>query len=201
MIRPIALFIAGLLACDTGLCAQVDKPRVFVLTDISNEPDDEESMARFLVYANEYDVEGLVATTSTWLRSKTREDLIRRQLDAYGQVHPDLSKHAPGFPTKEQLLAVKSGNTVQLTAEGTSDPDGDAFEVRWWIYPEASTLRDARGRTFPSDVKLSADKGLATTLVTPLVRKVETVHVICAAKDSGQPALWSYRRAILRLQP
>ncbi|MCP4455006.1 MAG: DUF4038 domain-containing protein [Planctomycetes bacterium] len=32
-----------------------EKQRVFVLTDISNEPDDEESMARFLVYANEYD--------------------------------------------------------------------------------------------------------------------------------------------------
>ena len=51
MIRTFALFIAGLLACDSGLCAQVDKPRVFVLTDISNEPDDEESLVRFLVYA------------------------------------------------------------------------------------------------------------------------------------------------------
>ncbi len=38
-------------------------------------------MVRFLVYANEYDIEGLVATTSTWLRNKTREDLIRRQID------------------------------------------------------------------------------------------------------------------------
>jgi hypothetical protein len=64
MIKSLSLFIAGLLACGTGLCAQVDKPRVFVLTDISNEPDDEESMVRFLVYANEYDVEGFVATTS-----------------------------------------------------------------------------------------------------------------------------------------
>ena len=34
-----------------------EKQRVFVLTDISNEPDDEESMVRFLVYANEYDIE------------------------------------------------------------------------------------------------------------------------------------------------
>ena len=48
----------------TGL-THAEKQRVFVLTDISNEPDDEESMVRFLVYANEYDVEGLVATTST----------------------------------------------------------------------------------------------------------------------------------------
>lgn len=28
---------------------QLDKPRVIVLTDITNEPDDEQSMVRFLV--------------------------------------------------------------------------------------------------------------------------------------------------------
>jgi len=83
-----------------------DKQQVFVLTDISNEPDDEESMVRFLVYANEYDIEGLVATTSTHLRQRTREDLIRRQLDAYGQVRANLVKHAKGYPTQKQLLAV-----------------------------------------------------------------------------------------------
>ena len=71
-----------------------------MLTDISNEPDDEESLVRFLVYANEYDVEGLVATTSTWLRSKPREDLIRRQLDAYGQVRDNLLRHSSASPPK-----------------------------------------------------------------------------------------------------
>jgi hypothetical protein len=71
--------------------------------------------------------------------------------------------------------------------------------VRWWIYPEASTLRDARA--FPAELKLSADKKLSTTLVAPAVKKAETVHVICEVKDSGQPALWSYRRAILLIQP
>lgn len=37
------------------------KPRVFVLTDISNEPDDEKSLVRFLVYTNEFDLERIVA--------------------------------------------------------------------------------------------------------------------------------------------
>src|SRR5450432_364908 len=83
-----------------------DKPRVLVLTDISNEPDDEESLVRFLVYANEFDVEGLVATTSTWLKTKPREDLIRRDIAAYSEVRPNLLKRAPGFSPAEQLLAV-----------------------------------------------------------------------------------------------
>ncbi|HPG38595.1 MAG TPA: DUF1593 domain-containing protein [bacterium] len=90
----------------------VEKPRVIVLTDISNEPDDEESMVRFLVYANEYDVEGLIATTSAWLRDTTRLDLIQRQIDAYGLVRDNLLKHAPGYPTVDHLLTVaKSGQT------------------------------------------------------------------------------------------
>lgn len=82
------------------------KPRVIVLTDLSNEPDDEESLVRFLVYANEFDVEGLIATTSNWLKQHPREDLIRRDLSAYAKVRANLGKHSPGFPTPEQLLAV-----------------------------------------------------------------------------------------------
>ena len=39
----------------------VEKQRVVVMTDIANEPDDQMSMVRFLVYSNEFDVEGLVA--------------------------------------------------------------------------------------------------------------------------------------------
>ena len=47
------------------------RPRVFVLTDIGNEPDDAQSMVRFLTYANHFEVEGLVATTSVHQRDKT----------------------------------------------------------------------------------------------------------------------------------
>ncbi len=451
------------------------KARVFVLTDISNEPDDEESMVRFLVYANEYDIEGLVATTSTWLRNTTRVDLIHRQLEAYGQVRENLRKHAPGFPAAETLRVVtavgqpayglaavgdgkssagsrlllaaadraderplwvsvwggantlaqalsdarkersaealktlvaklrvytisdqddsgpwlrrefpglfyivspsgtdwkeywratwtgisgdrhykngprhkfhlvdnpwleeniirnhgplgalypkleyimegdtpsflglinnglgwslnpahggwggryalyqaygetrpiwtnnqdsrdtatadngqtectdmatlwrwrehfqhdfaarldwcvadefkkanhnpvaalngdtsrrvleitaKAGETMTLSAQGTRDPDGDPFEVRWWIYPEASSLRDAKGRRFPESVTLSDGRGDTTSLRLPSVAKPETVHVILEVEDRGTPNLFAYRRAIISIQP
>jgi hypothetical protein len=55
-------------AC-TRLSERVDpwvpKPRVLVMTDIANKPDDQMSMVRLLVYSNQLDIEGLVATTST----------------------------------------------------------------------------------------------------------------------------------------
>jgi len=49
------------------------------MTDISNEPDDEESLVRFLVYANEYDVEGS-SPPPPLLKKGPREDLIHRTL-------------------------------------------------------------------------------------------------------------------------
>lgn len=462
----MAMYLA--LACHA-------KERVFVLTDISNEPDDEESMVRFLVYANEYDIEGLVATTSTWLRHTNRADLILRQIDAYEQVRANLAKHAAGYPTADKLRAVvaagqpgygmeyvgagksspgsrlllaaadkpddrplwvsvwggantlaqalfdarrerspadlnrlvsklrvytisdqddaghwlrreftnlfyivspsttdwkeywratwtgisgdrhykngpghkfhlvdnpwleenvmknhgplgalyprleyimegdtpsflglidnglgwhispdyggwggryvlyrpygetrpiwtnnhdsrdtvtadngqtqctdmatiwrwrehfqhdfaarmdwciadefkkanhnpvavlngdrtkrvlrftvKPGETFTFSAEGSSDPDGDAIESRWWIYPEASSLRDPKGRGFPASVRLSTEIGPTTMLTAPHVARPETIHVILEIKDSGSPPLWSYRRAVVEVRP
>ena len=100
------LTVNGFAKDNSPIKSAISKERVFVFTDISNEPDDEESMVRFLVYSNQYDIEGIVAITSTWLRNKTREDLIRRQIEAYGQVRDNLLIHEKGFPAKEQLLSV-----------------------------------------------------------------------------------------------
>lgn len=469
----LILLIATLGAASALIASE--KPRVIVTTDLSNEPDDEESLVRFLVYANEFDIEGLIASTSTHLKQGPREDLLHRAIDAYGQVVGNLSKHAPGYPAAEHLhavcrtgqttygmaavgdgksspgskwiieavdradarpvwvcvwggantlaqalwdvkgsrspedvekfigklrvytisdqddgghwirptfpnlfyicspgnvggnyysstwcgisgdrhnkigvwhrfemvdnpwlkanimenhgplgalyppvaylmegdtpsflglinnglgwhvspgyggwggryqesqpwgekrklwsdtresrdtvtsddngrtetsnhasiwrwrehfqndfaarmdwcvaddfskanhnpvavlngtktkdiveIAAKSGSTVQLSAEGSSDPDGDALETHWWIYEEAGTLRDARRRNFPPDVRLSATTGPATSVVMPNVAKPQTLHVVMEVRDNGTPKLWSYRRAIIKIEP
>lgn len=82
------------------------KPRVLVLTDIENEPDDAMSMVRFLVYANHWDVEGLVATTSIHQQNKTAAWRIREILTAYGEVRNNLLVHEPGHPTTNHLFSV-----------------------------------------------------------------------------------------------
>lgn len=109
------------------------KEKVFVLTDISNEPDDEESLVRFLVYSNEYDIEGIVATTSTWLRANPREDLVRRQLYAYGLVKNNLEKHKRGFPSKNDLLQkVATGQPdygMAAVGDGKSSPGSRLLEA------------------------------------------------------------------------
>ncbi|KAK7051397.1 hypothetical protein VNI00_004897 [Paramarasmius palmivorus] len=71
------------------------------------------SLVRFLLYSNELDVEGIVATTSTWLRNATAADQIRTVTDAYGEVLPNLNAHSQGYPAMEEHLSkVRSGLPV-----------------------------------------------------------------------------------------
>ena len=89
-----------------GIAAAAGKPRVFVLTDIENEPDDAMSMVRFLVYANQWDVEGLGATTSVHQKNKVAAWRIREIVDAYAKVRNNLELHESGFPSADALRAV-----------------------------------------------------------------------------------------------
>ena len=100
-------FVAILFALflTAGSQAQ-DKHRVVILTDISNEPDDQESLVRFLTYTNEFDIEGLIATTGCWKKSDPDIAAIHRVLDAYEKVVPNLRLHAEGFPDADALRKV-----------------------------------------------------------------------------------------------
>ncbi|HLR25813.1 MAG TPA: nucleoside hydrolase-like domain-containing protein [Fodinibius sp.] len=82
------------------------KPRVIVLTDIENEPDDAQSMVRFLLYSNQWDVEGLVATTSIHQSDETAAWRIREIVNAYGKVRDNLLQHEWGYPSADHLLSV-----------------------------------------------------------------------------------------------
>ena len=100
----------------------VAKPRVIVLTDIANEPDDQMSFVRLLVSSNQFDIEGLVATTSRHLRSSPRPDVLLTVLSAYANVRPNLLKHEPGFPSAEALgKLVMSGQETYGLAGDTAD--------------------------------------------------------------------------------
>ena len=174
MLKSVSILVL-IFALASAACAQ-EKSRVFVLTDISNEPDDEESLVRFLVYANEFDVEGLVATTSTWLKTKTREDLIRRGIAAYSRVRVNLLKHAPGFPKADELLSVtstgqpgygmqfvgtgKSSAGSQLIIDAADKPDSRPLWITIWCGANtlAQALSDVRASRNADDLKKFVSK-------------------------------------------
>ncbi|KPM45286.1 hypothetical protein AK830_g1278 [Neonectria ditissima] len=85
------------------------KPRVFVLSDISNEPDDAESLVRYLTYANQFETEGLVPTTSVWLRDKTCPEEMHRIVDGYAAAVANLNAHAHPlhqYPSAEHMRSL-----------------------------------------------------------------------------------------------
>ncbi|TDZ54429.1 hypothetical protein CTRI78_v006320 [Colletotrichum trifolii] len=92
------------------------KPRVFILTDITNEPDDAESFCRYLTYSNQFRTEGVVAVTSVWLRDKVAPRNLHEIVDAYEQVVDNLNAHAhPGspYPSAQSVRdLIKSGPPV-----------------------------------------------------------------------------------------
>ena len=74
------------------------KPRMIVISDIGNEPDDQMSLVRLLLYSNELDIEGLIATTSTWQKTAIHPETMRKLVEVYGQVRPNLLLNAKGWP-------------------------------------------------------------------------------------------------------
>ncbi|KAE8318792.1 hypothetical protein BDV41DRAFT_589598 [Aspergillus transmontanensis] len=92
------------------------RPRVFIVSDISNEPDDDESLVRFLLYSNEFDTRGIVACTSCWLRQKVSPESMEKIVRAYANVVDNLNAHvhpSNPYPSPEYLLSIiKSGPPV-----------------------------------------------------------------------------------------
>jgi hypothetical protein len=146
--RPYLIFLVALLACaltvvPAGAATGAEKPRLLVLTDISNEPDDEESLVRLLVYANEFDIEGLIATTSVWLRNKTRPDIIHRSIEAYGKVRDNLERHAPGYPSAPYLSSIVKNGSTEFGMAGVGEgktSEGAQFLIQLADRPDPRPL-------------------------------------------------------------
>ena len=101
----LLLLMASVLGGVSAMAAS-DKPRVLVTTD--GEIDDECSLVRFLLYANEWDIEGIVTSSSQyhWQGHKwAGDDWVQPYLQAYTKVYPNLIKHDRNFPAPEFLQA------------------------------------------------------------------------------------------------
>jgi len=113
-LRALVILLSGFALALHCLCAgtpvpptHVDDftghPRLIVISDIGNEPDDQMSLVRLLLYSKEIDIEALIASTSTWQKTAVHPETMRALIQAYGEVRPNLLLHARGWPTAEDL--------------------------------------------------------------------------------------------------
>ena len=130
------LLIVLMLGCFMQSSQTAEKPRLIVLTDIGGDPDDQQSLIRLLLYANEFDIEALIASASG-TPGELGEELVQPQLiqeivEAYGDVRGNLLLHASGYPTESYLLdRIKSGNPFRgWSAVGSGkDTEGSNYII------------------------------------------------------------------------
>ena len=131
-LQAFALPVSSNSSCSATQPAHT-RPRVLILTDIANEPDDAESLVRLLVYSHQFRLQGFVATTSYWLNSSTHEDQIIHTLKVYGNVLPNLKTHADGWPEAEFLINNTKAGLPVYGMDGVGegkDNDGSELLIR-----------------------------------------------------------------------
>lgn len=94
------------------------QPRIIVTTDLGADPDDEQSLVRLLVSANEFDIEGLIVSTGCWKKNQSNTAMLDKIVDAYGKALPNLQVHAKGYPSHAYL---KSISVLGQTGYGMAD--------------------------------------------------------------------------------
>lgn len=117
MIRfRINLFLAffllgsGFLSAKQRVVISTDFPPLDVCmsgcaADHTSDPDDVQSMVRFLLYANIFDVEGLIASSATFANVAKKQYIIDI-LNLYAKVYDNLIKHDTAYPTADYLKSV-----------------------------------------------------------------------------------------------
>jgi hypothetical protein len=105
------------------------KPRIVVMTDIGGDPDDRQSLVRFLLYCCDFEVEGLCTGFGHGHYKNTRPELIHEGIDAYSKVYENLLKHNKDYPSPEHLHSlVQDGYNGDPHSVG---PVMDSDASRW----------------------------------------------------------------------
>jgi hypothetical protein len=73
--------------------------------DHKSDPDDMQSMVRFLLYANEFDIEALIASSGTFANVAKKQNILD-VLDLYEKVYDNLKNHSSDYPTAAYLKSV-----------------------------------------------------------------------------------------------
>ena len=118
------LFFITLVFCAKYVFIQssiAQKPRILISSDIGGtDPDDNQSMAHFLMYNNLFDIEGLVSSPSFGDGNKSE---ILRMIDLYEKDLPKLKKHQSGFHSASFLRSItKQGRHGAAPMKGFDQP-------------------------------------------------------------------------------
>ncbi|GAA5483114.1 nucleoside hydrolase-like domain-containing protein [Haloferula sargassicola] len=123
-LRFVALYLVGILTC-----AAAERPRVLVTTD--GEADDRCSMVRFLLHSNDFDVEGIVNSSSQfhWQGGEGWHAFhdpawVKESIGLYAEVYENLRLHDPAYPAPEDLLSKWKVGNISAVGEDQQRTEG-----------------------------------------------------------------------------
>ena len=132
MKKALALLLFMFISFQLLFAQPVPKNRAIILTDIEADPDDTQSMVRLLLYSNVIDIKGIIATTSTHMRSEIHPESVRKVIDAYAKVQSNLLKHEADFPQADELLSLVKEGLPVYGMEGVGE-NKDSQGSEWII--------------------------------------------------------------------
>jgi hypothetical protein len=87
-------------------------------------------------------------------------------------------------------LRAAPGDSVELDARASSDPDGDPLQFDWFVYPEAGTYDGA--------IAVEESQQAKTELTIPADAAGKQIHLILQVRDRNPIAsMYDYRRVVL----
>lgn len=208
----IALGLTLVLASSDLLIAdEPPKPerlRLLVETDAGGDPDDEGSLVRFLLYANEWDVEGIIADRPRTNNQGTQSglELVQKILKAYGDCHANLVQHQPTYPTwkflQERTVAGydNTGDGVNLICRVLTAEDARPIWYANWGSNSGTTSNMLRALE-RLERELSEEKFQAILKKLHVTRNAEKLgrfaSDISLFVDTRNPDRWYHRFAPL----
>ncbi len=131
----IAILTMGIYSC-SGQRDDITKPRIIVSTDIGGtDPDDFQSIIHLFMYADLFEIEGLISSPY----GPGRKSDILDMIDLYEKDLPKLVKHSSGFPAPDELKAMTKQGTIDAAPfKGWSE----STEGSKWIIQAAKKPSD-----------------------------------------------------------
>ncbi len=131
LLCSFTIILSGIIKAET----KSTKTRVIVTTD--GEADDRASMVRFLLTSNEFDVEGIINSSSQfhWVGGTgwhAFHDVtwIEEYIGAYAKVYQNLLLHDPEYPSPEYLLSKWKVGNINGIGEDSIRTEGAEFIVK-----------------------------------------------------------------------
>ncbi|HUV64961.1 MAG TPA: nucleoside hydrolase-like domain-containing protein [Sedimentisphaerales bacterium] len=135
-------------------------------------------------------------TVGRWNKERNQDFAARMDwcVESYANANHNPVACLNGDRSTDVLeVTVVSGQTVSLSANGSSDPDDDDLSYHWWQYEEAGS--------YAATVSMSGSTSKNASFTAPSVGSSQTVHIILEVTDNGRPNLTSYRRLVVTVEP